>query len=51
MYLYGAEPVAIDGVYYELTEGHDNLTNSFRFASGLKRDVEKGARRDSEIGG
>ena len=48
MYLYGTEPISIDGVDYE---GHDNLSNGFHFASGLRRDVEKGARRDSEIGG
>jgi hypothetical protein len=51
MYLYGTEPISIDGVYYEVTEGHDNSSNGFHFVSGLKRDVEKGARRDSEIGG
>ena len=51
MYLYGTEPISIDGVYYDLTEGDDTLSKGFRFASGLRRDVEKGARRDSEIGG
>ena len=51
MYLYGAKPIAIDGVDYELTEGDDDPLKRFHFASGFKRDEVKGARRDSEIGG